>query len=186
LIHAPETGISLVMIDGVARYGLPALMHALHADGEKMTVGGQARQLFLKDDDGDPDVAAMSLSAATSALAQALHALPELARALEAPKAPHPARLVLDGARRATWSLALDEIHDDGVDMRPRLPYAGPTDFTGPRLAAARPSSTPLSALLTSIELDPLTVADDPDFLHRIAAEPNVPAAIRDGLALLY
>lgn len=186
LIHAPETGISLVMIEGVARYGLPALMHALHADGEKMTVGGQARQLFLEDGDGDPDVAAVSLSAATSALAQALHTLPELARALEQPKAPHAARLVLDGARRPTWSLALDEIQDDGVDIRPRLPYAGPTDFTGPRIVAARPSSTPLSALLTSIELDPLTVADDAEFLHRIAAEPNVPAAIRDGLALLY
>ena len=186
LIHAPETGISLVMIEGVARYGLPALMHALHADGEKMSVGGQARQLFLEDGDGDPDVAAVSLSAATSALAQALHTLPELARALEAPKAPHAARLVLDGARQPTWSLALDEIQDDGVDMRPRLPYAGPTDFTGPRIVAAKPSSTPLSALLTSIELDPLTVADDPEFLHRIAAEPNVPAAIRDGLALLY
>ena len=70
--------------------------------------------------------------------------------------------------------------------MRPRLPYAGPTDFTGPRIAAARASSPPLSALLGAIVLDPLTVADDPAFLGRIASEPNVPAAIRDGLALLY
>jgi hypothetical protein len=81
--------------------------------------------------------------------------------------------------------LALDEIRDDGVDMRPRLPYDGPGDFTGPHVAA-RPSSMPLSALLTAMELDPLTVADDPNFLRRIAAEPNVPAAIRDGLAQLY
>ncbi len=186
LIHARETGIRLVMIEGVARYGVPALMHALHADGEKMTVGGEPRQLFLKDGDGDADVEAVSLSTATIALTQALHALPELALALEAPKAPHAARLVLDVERRPVWSLALDEIRDDGVDMRPRLPYAGPADFTGPRIALAKASSTPLSSLLTSIELDPLTVADDPDFLRRIAAEPNVPAAIRDGLALLY
>jgi 5-methylthioadenosine/S-adenosylhomocysteine deaminase len=185
LIHARETQIRLVMIEGVARYGEPALMQALHADGETVRVGGQARSLFLKDSEGDPDVEAVSLSAATSALAQALHALPELARALEAPKAPHAARLVLDRPRRPTWSLALDEIRDDGVDMRPRLPYAGPGDFTGPRVAA-RASSTPLSALLTSIELDPLTVADDPGFLRSIAAEPNLPAAIRDGLAQLY
>ena len=69
-----------------------------------------------------------------------------------------------------------------------RTPWriAPPTDCTGPRIVAAKPSSTPLSTLLTSIELDPLTVADDPNFLHRIATEPNVPAAIRDGLALLY
>jgi 5-methylthioadenosine/S-adenosylhomocysteine deaminase len=186
LIHARETQIRLVMIEGVARYGVPELMHALHADGEKMRVGGQARSLFLADADADPDVDGVSLSAATIALARALHALPELARALEAPKAPHAARLVLDQPRRPVWSLALDEIQDDGVDLRPRLPYAGPADFTGPRIAAARASSRPLSALLTSMELDPLTVADDPAFMARIAAEPNVPIAIRDGLALLY
>jgi cytosine/adenosine deaminase-related metal-dependent hydrolase len=185
LIHARETQIRMVMIEGVARYGEPALMHALRADGETVRVGGQTRSLFLKDGDGDPDVEAMSLSAATSALTQALHALPELARALEAPKAPHAERLVLDRPRRPTWSLALDEIRDDGVDMRPRLPYDGPGDFTGPRVAAEA-SSMPLSALLTSIELDPLTVADDPNFLRRIAAEPNLPAPIRDGLAQLY
>jgi len=186
LIRAREAQIRLVMIEGVARYGEPALMHALHADGEALTVGGRAKALFLQDADGDPDVDAVTLSAATRALTQALHTLPDLARALEAPTTPHAARLVLDRARRPVWSLALDEIQDDGVDMRPRLPFAGPADFTGPRLLAARAKSTPLSALLQSIELDPLTVADDPDFLHRIAAEPNVPPAIRDGLALLY
>ena len=185
LIHARETQIRLVMIEGVARYGEPALMHALHADGEALRVGGQLRSLFMKDNDGDPDVEAVSLSAATHALTDALHALPDLARALETPQAPHATRLVLDRPRRPTWSLALDEIRDDGVDMRPRLPYDGPGDFTGPHVAA-RPSSMPLSALLTAMELDPLTVADDPNFLRRIAAEPNVPAAIRDGLAQLY
>lgn len=186
LIHARETQIRLVMIEGVARYGVPELMHALHADGEKLQVGGQARSLFLDDADADPDVESVSLSVATRALVQALHALPELARALEAPRAPHAARLVLDQSRRPVWSLALDEIQDDGIDMRPRLPYAGPADFTGPRIAAARASSKPLSALLTAMELDPLTVADDPAFIRRIAQEPNVPIAIRDGLALLY
>src|ERR1700712_2031595 len=67
LIHARETAIRLVMIEGVARYGVPALMHALHADGEMIAVGGKPRQLFLKDGDGDPDVQAVSLSAATIA-----------------------------------------------------------------------------------------------------------------------
>jgi len=50
----------------------------------------------------------------------------------------------------------------------------------------AKASSPPLSALLGSIDLDPLTVADDAAFLGRIAGEPNVPPAIRDGLAALY
>ena len=186
LIHAPETAIRLVMIEGVARFGEPALMHALHADGETTAVGGQARVLFLKDADGDPDVEAVSLASAAGALAKALRSLPELARALETPHAPHAARLLLDAARRPTWTLALDEIRDDGIDMRPRLPYGGPSDFTGPGSAVPKASAPPLSALLGAIELDPLTVADDPAFLGHIAAEPNVPPAIRDGLALLY
>jgi len=186
LVHAPETRVRLVMIEGVARYGRTSLMHALHADGEAVVVGGQARTLFLQDADGDPDVAAVPLSAATRALADALHNLPALARALEAPRVPHAARLLLDAARHPTWSLALDEIRDDGVDLRPRLPYAGPGDFTGPRIVTANASAPPLSALLGSIDLDPLTVADDPAFLVRIAGEMNVPPAIRDGLASLY
>lgn len=36
------------------------------------------------------------------------------------------------------------------------------------------------------IELDPLTVVEDADYLGRIAAQPNVPAQIRDGLRTLY
>ena len=186
LIHAPETAIGLVMIEGVARYGRTALMHALHADGEAVQVGGQKRALFLKDADGDPDVAAVSLATARSALTDALHTLPALAQALETAHLPHATLLPLDAARHPTWTLALDEIQDDGIAMRPRLPYAGPTDFTGPRIAMARATSPPLSVLLGAIELDPLTVADDPAFLGRIATEPNVPSAIRDGLALLY
>ncbi|MFL6677473.1 MAG: amidohydrolase family protein [Burkholderiaceae bacterium] len=186
LVHARETQVRLVMIEGVARYGRTSLMHALHADGEAFSVGGQPRTLFLQDADGDPDVAAVPLSTAIRMLTDALHTLPALARALEAPGVPHAARLLLDAARHPTWSLALDEIQDDGVDLRPRLPYAGPGDFTGPRIVMAKASSPPLSALLGSIELDPLTVADDPAFLGRIAGEPNVPPAIRDGLASLY
>jgi len=186
LVHARETQVRLVMIEGVARYGRTSLMHALHADGEAFAVGGQPRTLFLQDADGDPDVAAVPLSTAIRTLTDALHTLPALARALETPRAPHATRLLLDAARHPTWSLALDEIQDDGIDIRPRLPYAGPGDFTGPRIVMANAASPPLSALLGSIDLDPLTVADDPAFLGRIAAEMNVPPAIRDGLASLY
>jgi len=43
-----------------------------------------------------------------------------------------------------------------------------------------------LSSILKSIELDPLTVADDATFLERIAQQPNVPAPIKNGLHDLY
>jgi 5-methylthioadenosine/S-adenosylhomocysteine deaminase len=87
------------------------------------------------------------------------------------------------------WTLALDETHDTGVELRPRLPLAGPRDFTGPKRVArsvtAR-AAVPLSQLLEPIRLDPLTVADDDDFLAQIAAQPNVPAPIKEELAQLY
>ena len=41
LIKAKETSIRLVMINGVARYGVPALMGALGPKGETLRVGGK-------------------------------------------------------------------------------------------------------------------------------------------------
>jgi hypothetical protein len=40
--------------------------------------------------------------------------------------------------------------------------------------------------MLQPITLDPLTVADDPNFLPTIATQANVPEAVRAGLAKLY
>jgi 5-methylthioadenosine/S-adenosylhomocysteine deaminase len=56
LIRAKETAIRLVMINGVARYGMPALMGRLGADGISIGVGGKARRIFLDQLTGDPDV----------------------------------------------------------------------------------------------------------------------------------
>ena len=84
------------------------------------------------------------------------------------------------------WSLALDEIQATGVDLRPRLPFNGPRDFTGPKRVSPSAAAAPLSKILEPIALDPLTVADDPDFLLKIADEPNVPDPVRTGLAQLY
>ena len=47
-IRAKETAIQLVMINGVARYGIPELMRALGADGQSLLVGGETRWLFLE------------------------------------------------------------------------------------------------------------------------------------------
>ena len=68
LIQARETSIRLVMINGVARYGMPALIGALGPQGQTLRVGGQPRRLFLEQGTADPDVASVSLSAARSAL----------------------------------------------------------------------------------------------------------------------
>ena len=186
LIKSKETSIRLVMINGVARYGLPALMGALGPGGEALRVAGKTRRLFLEQETGDPDVANVSLSAARSTLRAALHDLPELARELEKPKMKKARQASLDAPEPVVWSLALDEIQDTGIDLRPRLPFSGPRDFTGPNRVSLRATAAPLSTILQPVALDPLTVADDSNFLSEIAKQPNVPGPVRTGLAKLY
>lgn len=95
-------------------------------------------------------------------------------------------RAALDKPQQVVWSLALDEIHDTGVTQRTQLPLDGPRDFTGLERMALRAPAPLLSTILKSVALDPLTVADDPNFLSEIAHQPNLPDAVRAGLAKLY
>jgi 5-methylthioadenosine/S-adenosylhomocysteine deaminase len=186
LLQARETAIRLVMINGVARYGMPALMAGLGAAGEALRVGGLARRLYLPQQTADPDVASLTLAASRRALKQALRNLPALARELEQPQAPRALHAALDAPEPLVWSLALDEIQATAVELRPRLPFDGPADFTGPDRQAPVAASVPLSTILQPIDLDPLTVADDPGFLADIARQPNLPEAVRSGLSALY
>ena len=187
LVHAKETDIRLVMINGVARYGVPTLMSPLAPEDQTVSVGGQSRQLFLKQETADPDVAVMSLRTATGLLSDALRDIAKLAKEIEKPK-PAAAKRALDAPARPVWSLALDEIRDRGEDLRPRLPLGGPRDFTGPKRAVAKPAlaAPPLSAILRPILLDPLAVAGDENFLNAIEQQPNVPVAVKSGLRGLY
>ena len=184
LIKAKETSIRLVMINGVARYGMPALMVALGAKGKTLRVGGKTRRLFLEQETADPDVANLSLSKARSTLSAALRDLPRLALELEQPK--KITRAALDAPQPVVWSLALDEIQDTGVNQRTQLPLNGPRDFTGLERSTLRAAAPLLSTILQPVVLDPLTVADDPNFLSEIANQPNLPAKVREGLAKLY
>jgi cytosine/adenosine deaminase-related metal-dependent hydrolase len=183
LIKAKETSIRLVMINGIARYGMPALMKALGLVGEAVRVGGRERRLFLEQETADPAVASVSLSTARAALRAAFRDMPKLARELEKSKVT---RSALDVPEPVVWSLALDEIQPTGNDMRPRLPFSGPRDFTGPNTVGVRAAAAPLSTILEPVALDPLTVADDRNFLTEIAKQQNVPEAVRAGLAGLY
>ena len=188
LLRARETDIRLVMINGVARYGAPALMELLAPEHETVRVGGQLRRLFLKQETADPDVAAVPLRTATTRLRKALLNIAQLAREAEKPKRAAVRKRALDAPARPVWSLALAEIQDRGEDLRPHLPFRGPRDFTGPTRAAAKAAAAapPLSVILKPVRLDPLTVADDEDFLDAIAQQPNVPAPVKIGLRTLY
>lgn len=186
LIQAKETSIRLVMINGVARYGMPGLMGALVPGGETLRVGGRTRRLFLQQETGDPDVAQVPLREARGALQKAFRDIPRLARELETASARNTRQAAPDMRESVVWTLALDEIQATGTDLRPRLPFNGPRDFTGPHRVLQRAAAAALSELLQPVALDPLTVADDPNFLTEIANQPNLPEPIRTGLARLY
>ena len=188
LLNASETDIRLVMINGVARYGWPDIMTKLAPNNQTTKVGGQTRSLFLEQETADEDVGQISLSEATDALRIAFNDIAKLAKEIEKPRPAVRAARVLDAAPTPVWSLALDEICSCGVELAPRLPYDGPNDFTGPRRAprVLAKSAPPLSTILKPIRLDPLTVADDANFLSQMKLQPNVPKPIREGLSALY
>jgi 5-methylthioadenosine/S-adenosylhomocysteine deaminase len=185
LVHAAETGISLVMINGVPRFGTTALMARLGADGERVTIGGRQRMLFMKQESADEIVAGISLAQSKRTLVDALRRLPELAGDLENSRTG-PARAMADRLTRSgppVWFLALDELESTGSELRPRLPGANGRE-SGPQVGTGR--AVPLSQLVGPMTLDPLTVADDSEFLDRVEAQTVLPEFVRRKLKEMY
>jgi hypothetical protein len=184
LIKAKETDIQLVMINGVARYGVPKAMEQLASGSEPVRVGHSNRQIFLKQETSDPDVGHVSLAEATTRLKAAFADIANLAKEIEHPKPKLVARQV-DANAQPAWTIALDEITNCGIEFAPRLPLNAPNDLSGTNrfpspLTAAAP---PLSTVLKPVQLDPLTVADDGTFVERLKQQQNVPADVRTKLA---
>ena len=184
LLRARETGLTLVVIGGEARYGQSRLMKLLGKDGEKLQVGDSDRLLDLAEALGDPIVGALSLSEARDRLADGMRRLPELAAEMDDPEA-RATMLGTDNAEEpGTWFLELDHEPVLGFSPRPQLPFEGA--FTGvfPDLLLA--AAPPLSEVVEPMELDPLTVADDGEFFDRLAAAPNLPEFVVRELPPLY
>jgi hypothetical protein len=181
LLAADERAIRAVLIGGVPRFGVRELLEPLGAAGEEVEVGGRKRMLHLAQVTADPVVLGLTLAQARDRLRDALAHLKELSREQE----QHPVALAAaapDGGP-LRWALALDELRPTGVELRPRLPWR--RRRTGPTLAPPT-LGPPLSEVLGPLELDPLTVADDRDFLDRIAAQRNLPPYLAPGLKALY
>ncbi len=182
LFHGDERTVQLVAINGTPRYGTPAMMVADGPGLEEITVGGQARVLYLTQTSEDPDVAALGYGAAQAKLADALQNIKEMRLEQEAkhgPEALATAPAVQTGHPR----LALDEFEHTDFTQRPHLILDGA--MTGP-LDKPEAPAPPISSLLSPIAIDPLTVADDPDWLANIAHEMNLPGYIAPGLRALY
>jgi 5-methylthioadenosine/S-adenosylhomocysteine deaminase len=183
LLRASETSIRLVVINGMPRFGHGSLMKSLGVSGESVRVGGRARTINLEQANTDPVVGAISLSKARKTLTDALHRLPKLAKDLERGRSG-PTRAALRGGP-PTWFLALDELADTGIELRPRLPLPGRRRPSGPSVEPTR-AAVPFSQIAEPLTLDPLTVVDDEDFLNRIEAQTVLPEFVRTGLRDLY
>jgi cytosine/adenosine deaminase-related metal-dependent hydrolase len=176
LIAAHETAVQLVVIDGRAVFGEPALMSSLGAAGEALSIGGEPRVIDYGP--GDPKVPTVTYAEARNAMADALQRLPHLladeaggrgagSRALAGPGSP--------------WRLALDEQLPTGFALRPRLPLAGQP--TGPDALLDR---TLAAIPLEPVPLDPVSVSDDPGYANNLRAQRNLPAAIKEALTTFY
>jgi hypothetical protein len=188
LFAGDERTIQLVAINGTPRYGTPALMVTDGPGLEKLSVGGEQRVLYLSQATEDPDVAALGYAQAQAKLADALQNLRTMRLEQEAarPRAAEPEALAgAPAVERGHPRLALDEFEHTDFTQRPHLPLAGAA--TGPTdRATAVPAGTPVSSLLGPMQLDRLTVADDPDWLEAVAGEANLPAYLAPGLRALY
>jgi hypothetical protein len=185
LLHARETTIRMVAIDGVPRCGATELMgeFELGPGTERVTVGGSDRVLNLADPQANPVIEALSLGTATDRLNDAMERLPALAKELEGP--PSGLAAELSTGTEARWMLLLDHDEPAGLDQRPHLP--GPDGLPTAELSVLPAlAAPPLSELLEPVALDPITVADDGPFLERVAEEMNLPPSIKDGLPGLY
>jgi hypothetical protein len=148
---------------------------------ESISIGESERVLDLADPQSNPVIEPVSPSEARERWADALPRLPALAGYLEHPS-PELANQL--GARtEPRWMLLLDHDEPLGLDQRPHL--AGLRE--SPPRADARPHARPpLSEVLEPIELDTLTVADDPGSVDVLQQGMNLPAAIQRGLPDLY
>jgi cytosine/adenosine deaminase-related metal-dependent hydrolase len=160
LLTARETTITLVVINGVPRYGTPALMEQFAPPTELLSVGGSLRALFLTEPTGDELVGHLTLAQAAATLADGLQRLPELAGDIERRGGPTGLARVAADAPEGEWTLELDQN---------QLDEFGPNAFF----------AEPLSLTLVPIDLDPLLVVEDSRYLERIRAQPNLPAKIR-------
>ena len=188
LFAGDERTIQLVAINGTPRYGTPALMVSEGPGVETFSLGGEQRVLYLTQATEDPDVAALGFGEAKAKLADALQNLKAMRLEQEAARpaqtAPEPlaaAPAIEPGHPR----LALDEFEHTDFTQRPHLPLA--RGVTAPTDHRAAPSTqAPLSSLLAPIGLDPLTVADDPEWLQHVGSEQNLPGYLLPGLRALY
>ena len=163
LIKARDASLTLVLIDGIPRVGQLQFMNRFQLDApENIHIGSARRILNLAQEDAHPLVQALTLAEATDRLREALQNLPALA------------------SQVAEASLAGLEAGSVGSPLSPlRLDL----DLDDEPLETAAAS---LADDVFPMELEAITVADDPTFLPKLEAAGNLPEFIKEGLPGLY
>lgn len=179
LLESNESAITLVIINGMPRYGTLSRMKHFEKT-ENLSVGGKKRAINLKQATADPVVGALKLSEARKLLKEGLQKMPELARRLEQPP-PRALRAAVE-AIEPQWFLMLEHDEPGGLAMRPHLPFKGLETALMPKKAFA----VPLSELLEPMELDSLTVADDRNYLDCLVKQSNLPEYVKGNLSGMY
>jgi 5-methylthioadenosine/S-adenosylhomocysteine deaminase len=190
LIRAKENDLTLVMINGVARLGDAAIMAdalpSVSANArENISIAGTARTLYLAHPNADPLTTDVSLSVARDELQRALKTLPAVARRAERPQSRSAIARMLDAGN--VWRLAIDEIVDTGVDLRPNLD-AKSDSGKSIKATAMRPSVAALSpsASVASMKIDALTVVEDADYFDALDMQRNLPTEVKEGLREMW
>jgi 5-methylthioadenosine/S-adenosylhomocysteine deaminase len=156
LISATEADIRLVMIGGDVRLGEATLVTPNPAAQETVKIGGKDYILDLNDS-ADP-LAGLSYADAAAKLEYGLKNIPKLGVDFGAAHAA-----LLERNHAPTWTLALDLDWTPG-ETRELLRAAG---------VGIDPSK------LHAMTLDPPTAIDDPAFIEKLKANPNIPNSIK-------
>lgn len=170
LIEARETTLTLVLIGGIPRVGQPRLMRRF-APGlqamEEIEVGRSTRYLYLEEEESHELLQGLSLTEATGRLREAMQNLPELAQEVD----------------EMTASGLFDGTADSGeVARRIVFDFEELDAAENPQLAAAALADF----VQEPLELEGITVADDPHFLEKLVAARNLPEFVKKGLPPLY
>jgi cytosine/adenosine deaminase-related metal-dependent hydrolase len=183
LLEATEHGVVLSVIGGEPRYGTSALMKQLGADQgdiDETTIAGRKRILSFTSDPNSKQ--RVSFDDARAALAEALRDLPKLEREANKPVASRSAFAAREAPRRVT--LALDEVEETGLSMRPNLPYRGA--LAGPMLVRASAARAKPKPPLQPQQLDPVSFVDDGEYIDIISRQPNLTDELKDALYAGY
>ncbi len=170
LIEARETSVTLVMIDGVPRAGQPRLMNRFGQGTERIRVGRSVRVLNLAQADADPLVGSLTLGAATARLGDAMTALPRLAAELDTAGGDAGLFAGSEDSTGKHWHISFDFEDDDAaLDLAQGL------------------AAQPLASFVDQpMQLEGITVADDPTHLRKLVAARNLPEFVKEGLPPLY